>query len=162
MSTTSSYTFSSLWFCTTATLSWTTKRRELFEPSPRKESLRSGSAPVARGGSPHPDERFPEETRVLRVKFRKESLRSGSAPRQGVGAPTPTSGSPKRGRPSLRNKKKLCILLACELKKRWELPPRRSVHPKRSRPSFRNEKKKPPRYSATAASGAFYSGWIAS
>ena len=58
MSTISSYTFSSRWFYTTATSSWTTRRRELFEPSPRKESLRSGSAPAARGGSPHPAERF--------------------------------------------------------------------------------------------------------
>ena len=115
MSTTNSYTFSSLWFCTTATSSWTTKRREPFELSPRKETLRSGSASAARGGSPHPAERSPEEKRVLRVKFKKESLRSGSAPRQGVGAPTPTSGPPKRSRPSLRNEKNFAFYLHMNL-----------------------------------------------
>ena len=74
-----------------------------------------GERPAARGGSSHPDERSPEEKRVLRVKFKKESLRSGSAPRQGVGAPTPTSGPPKRSRPSLRNEKNFAFYLHMNL-----------------------------------------------
>ena len=72
---------------------------------------------MARGGSPHPAERFTEEKRVLRVKFRKESLRSGSAPRQGVGAPTPTSGSPDEQSTELPKREKLRFLLVCELRK---------------------------------------------
>ena len=37
----------------------------------RKESLRSGSAPAARGGSRHPDERFPEEKSTELAKREK-------------------------------------------------------------------------------------------
>ena len=37
----------------------------------RKENLRSGSAPAARGGSPHPDERVPEEKSTELAKREK-------------------------------------------------------------------------------------------
>ncbi len=55
----------------TAPTSGSPEEKRVLRVKFRKESLRSGSAPAARGGSRHPDERFPEEKSTELAKREK-------------------------------------------------------------------------------------------